>query len=801
MYGAFRVLDRRAWEEARSAQQQRQQQPRLSMAAGAGGKASTPAPALLRASSTLAQLHPTEPAPFIWSPVCVRLLLSLWSLLYMSVASAIFSSWSCTSVAQGAGLPPRRFQSAAPDYSCGTREFRWRVAAGAVVFAIFGLGWPTLTFLLSRFHMRQRLQSRQTRSRASMGVGVAGGAAAGAAGGLLAPLRSNASRLDRALYFISSRVLSPAVVSLIVSSASAHLSPSWFSWQLVLPGRKLLLTALVALVPRDSSLLPITVLLLLLALALAQAWVRPYAIPTDNLVESLLLLHLSALFLTAILLSSAQSIDLQLQQQAQQAAQESGLLSGGASSSSASTSFLVTETLTGISIALELVGVLLLVAVLLHYAWLYRSWLRDDEKVRLWMEKKDPDADAGDDDEDDEDDDEEDDSSRGRGKRSGSVSNASTQSASRRGIGVGGVGDGGSTGGPRGAVPAPKLLGTRAQGKGKGGAAPPPAARTAVGQNKAVHMPVPAIASAPSAGPTGAGADSPVGASPSRPFSPSAAKVSFAPPSKSATASATAAAATVPPATDGGSSGRDDAPRTDPSSGNSGSGDGGNVELATIGVRLEPVQNDAATPSAARDSPPGPRAPLSQSILLSHGSGAGGRGGNLRVHFPGAAPAPAQQASSPSPASASAKAAAAHLHPHPSFFSLALSSSAAVASGGSEGALPAAAPSPVLRSPSNSARHTSLAAAQRIESAASFVSRLHSTLQAARSRSPAARSSSAASAAHASRILAASVVTAAPSSSTPAAAAAAAPSAASTSQPMDTSNAAAAATPFSQVHL
>lgn len=122
-------------------------------------------------------------------------------------------------------------------------------------------------------------------------------------------------------------------------------------WQIALMGRKLLVASLVAALPRDSTSLHFSVLMLLAVSLAANAYIRPYRRKMDNYLETILLLHLMLGFQTSLLLATTSASSSSSSQQS----------SSSSSSIDSSTQF---KSLQAVKDALGLLGFVMLLLML-----------------------------------------------------------------------------------------------------------------------------------------------------------------------------------------------------------------------------------------------------------------------------------------------------------------------------------------------------------------------------------------------------------------------------------------------------
>ena len=201
---------------------------------------------------------------WIFARACIRLLALLLSLVYMQVAIFAFSVWICDSVSsQGTSY---HYLHQAPYVECFTGPHVAQIVFSVLIFGIFVLGLPIATV-----HWMNTLgNSVRTIEEDVMAA---------------RPYRT--------------------IRQLFTEDAKNKLRQGMSWWAGLVVFRKLLLTAIVYLIPSTSSAIPVLVLLILFLLVAMQAWYTPYFRWVDNVLESGLLVHLALEFLVSILIGEA----------------------------------------------------------------------------------------------------------------------------------------------------------------------------------------------------------------------------------------------------------------------------------------------------------------------------------------------------------------------------------------------------------------------------------------------------------------------------------------------------------------
>jgi hypothetical protein len=353
-----------------------------------------------------------------WARVCFRMLLALWSLAYMIIMERIFNTWNCSTVEfQGT---PHSYLSSAAYVTCGTSQHNVMIAMGILIFILFGIGTPAAKFILSR-RVIQQIRMQESRNVAQMqlhreeslvkqtaaatkaeeeATSVQPEDAIGITVDAAQPIPSLSRSLTEAInvgpLFHSdageggnapdvtfSTALYTHVATLLLDESCATLTAVSYWWQLVLVGRKLLLTALVALLPRSSVLIPLLVLIVLIVLLATHTWVRPYRSTSENRLESMLLLHLAALFFAQILEAAAES---QARSRSNDGTTAAASISGSSRTGSATRTLVLPTggTLTVLVTLLEVAGFIILVVSLAVELLEYRR-RRIAEKLHAQM--------------------------------------------------------------------------------------------------------------------------------------------------------------------------------------------------------------------------------------------------------------------------------------------------------------------------------------------------------------------------------------------------------------------------------
>ena len=200
---------------------------------------------------------------WIFARACIRLLALLLSLVYMQVAIFAFEVWVCDEVS-GQGHNSYRYLHAAPYVQCLDGPHVAMIVFSVLMFGFFVLGLPIATV-----HWMRSFE-----------------------------LRSVEEDVEAARPYRTIR-------QLFTEDAKDKLRPEMGQWQGCVVLRKLVLTAIVYLIPAGSSAIPVLVLLILFLLVAAQAWYTPYYRWVDNVLESGLLVHLALEFLVSILIGEA----------------------------------------------------------------------------------------------------------------------------------------------------------------------------------------------------------------------------------------------------------------------------------------------------------------------------------------------------------------------------------------------------------------------------------------------------------------------------------------------------------------
>lgn len=196
-----------------------------------------------------------------WCGICIRLLFILWNICYMRVIQTIFESWNCVDIESYNSS----YLSSQPYITCYTSSHIGLIVFGVFILILFILGLPILQFYSSYSHRHQSSLS-------------------------IVSSLSNTSSSLKSIFF-----------TILNSSSTDNFNKSLYYWSIILTMRKIFLTGFISLLSRQSSSLPLLVLFLLNFLISIHTWFRPYKLSIDNISETILLGHLSLLYLVQII--------------------------------------------------------------------------------------------------------------------------------------------------------------------------------------------------------------------------------------------------------------------------------------------------------------------------------------------------------------------------------------------------------------------------------------------------------------------------------------------------------------------
>ena len=197
---------------------------------------------------------------WVYVRAAFRLLFLLLSFVYMQVAISCFQVWRCESIGG------HMYLLAAPYVACHTPQWDAQAFFACVMFLLFNFG--LLAFVgYSMFFYESR--ASHTAEQAAH--------------------RLREDYINRNSWRTAS--------TLFIQDQANKLSDGARMWQVVVLGRKLVLTSIVYLVSNTSLAIPVTVLLLLFILVAMQAWYQPYRRFVDNVLESVLVILLATEFL------------------------------------------------------------------------------------------------------------------------------------------------------------------------------------------------------------------------------------------------------------------------------------------------------------------------------------------------------------------------------------------------------------------------------------------------------------------------------------------------------------------------